>query len=278
MTDYADWTAPQAHATAIAATGVPLLGASATLINNLAFNIPGGGSSAYQTVIMGQVSYEFIITATFGVGPTVPFMRVNVVWTDTAINKTIHVDDWIVPGTTTVGGFVVRGVGPAKSDQVQVTLFNLDPAVAVTGSVVQVQSSRLYAGDIFRWDNGADSGLVVPGFTLPSLPQDTSILGTVSAGTVIASGNSQWLCGMANDVPVNLAIATATVTPSNLTFTVYAKPTAFYGSTAYLLRVVPTGPSSSYQFIGSRSPMLVEVNNSSAVAGTVSFCLTAADR
>jgi hypothetical protein len=272
--DYADWQAPQAHATAISITGVPLLTGKSLVFSSGLQTIAAGGTYVPGAKSFTQPGYEIFVSAFANVASANPFVSLELAWTDSGTGLIIARDTYICAASNVTSGWLSIGSGPTAADSVFLTATNLDGAHTMVFSIMILQNSRIYAHDSFSWDNTGESGLSIPGFTVANLRGDNSALGDISGGALAASGNSEWLIAPGYGGTVTFAIATATVTPSNLTFTVYPRPTSFYGATAYLWRTVPTAAATFGSFKATRSPMLFQVNNSSAVAGTVSFGFT----
>lgn len=275
VADYPDYSPHVAHADQIAATGVPLLTKSSRLYQQADPNLGPGVTHSTGNLTVTQIGYEVLITLAYTTAPTNPFVEVTLTWIDSTTGFTITADTFYAPGPSPSGSISVHARGPSKADILNVSYTNLASAGLVTVGLTVLNNSRVYPHDMVRWINSTVRGSTFAGFTLATLPDDNAVLGTVSAGTLIASGNSQWLVGPGLGGWVNLAFALATVTPSSIIVTVYGRPSSAYGGTAYAFRTVATALAGSFTFKSPSSPMMVEFNNSSTTAGTVSFCVTA---
>jgi hypothetical protein len=146
--DYPDFATPQAHATAISITGVPLLTLAGTLLTSQVFNIPAGGNLNSAVLPITQLGYEISLACSIPVAATIPFIDVDMVWTDPTGMITVAQEKWSLPCAST-GTQTQIGSGPTKGAQLQLKFTNQDPAQIATVTAVVLSNSRVYSRD--RW-------------------------------------------------------------------------------------------------------------------------------
>jgi hypothetical protein len=271
VTDYPDWTVPQASASAIAATGVPLLTGKALVFNPGIQVIAAGGQYVPGTKTFTQPGFEIFTGAFSNAASATPYVSLELAWTDSSSGVIIMRDTYIIAGGSVVSSWLTLINGPTAADTVFITATNLDGAHSVNLVLIVLQNSRVYDHDVMIWDNTGNAGNSIPGVTLANLPNDNSSLGNVSGAALPANSTVSFLCGPGYGDWITLSLALGTVAFASVIVTVFCVPTSFYGATAYALRQIPAGMSDSWQFRGSRCPLLVSVTNTSGVAGTVSF-------
>lgn len=267
MTDYPDWQTPQAHATAIGATGVPLL-VLPTLELQQTFNPNAGATQSSASVPVTQIGYEIIVQSSFSVAPTSPFIRVTIAWNDGVPLDPVATDTFIVPASTTPGAFRVQGNGPTKGAAAVISVTNLDSLQVATVQVMFLQHSRVLSADEWTFDNPADAALTVSGFTLPKLPDDESCLGILDNVTIAASSSSAWLFGISPGIAVvgyEMSVGAA----SSLSIRVRPKPDSEYSGHNVLYSAVSAPPS--FQIAGARAPLGLVLANSATTAITLSL-------
>lgn len=268
ITDYPDNAPHVATASQIAETGVPLLTASSVITGPGTFAIAGGGSKTYAVSNLAQIGYEALVTASFPAAATVPFIEVSLAWRDSVTNARMWSDSFIVPGATSPAFWVTRGRGQSKADQLIVTVTNLDPAQTVTYNLTVFQNSRIPPTDIWQWDNNSDNGSAIPGFSLPKLPDDESVLGILDGVTIAASQQNTYLFGMWDGL-VNIGYEVNTGTASNLTIKIRPAPDGQYSTHNIIYSA--TGPPSNFQVAGNRAPLRVIVANAATTAMVMSL-------
>lgn len=162
----------------IAAAGVPLL-ARATSLVHAGLALAAGGSLTLGPYAITQISYEAALWLNIPGAATVPFCRVLIDWIDSASGLTVAQDTWWLAAGN-AGAVKTAGTGPAKADQMQITLTNADPAQEISGSYAFTQSSRFFARD--SWQSIVFPG--VPAYTLPGSDSTADLL----AATTISIG------------------------------------------------------------------------------------------
>lgn len=183
MSDYQDWQTPQAHANAIAATGVGLLNFRNALDSLTGQVIGAGATLTRPAVLIPQVGYELSITLKSGAGSTLPFADVTLTWSDSGTGQIVDIDRWwLAAGTTT--GQTYAGAGPAGADTVTLSIGNSDTA-AMTCTFALNMNSRVYTAT--KWIQVTTD--TVAGFTAASYDQPSGILMSVSRS--INSGAQQ---------------------------------------------------------------------------------------
>jgi len=270
--DYPDWTAPQAHADAVAATGVPLLGNPLGLYNDAGRVIVSGAPFTEILQTVRQIGYAGWLSVKFPVAATSPFLQVVFKWIDTVTSTTVATDTFIAPGNTAAGGFVTFLTGICKGDQVQVTLTNLDGAQSATVTFILNQDGITRQRDLCRSYNGVNTGTTVPGFTLATLPDDESCLGMASIA-IPANSQTDVLFAMYNG-PVALTYQMTTGAASTLSLALAAMPAASYLGNNPLGLYGPTPPN-PVNFNGPRAPVRVRALNNSGLATAVTVALFA---
>lgn len=267
MTDFADWQAPQAHADAISVTGVPLLTAAVVTVNQT-FTTPGGGNGFSPVKAVTGIGYELLIESTIGAAATVPFVEVQVIWSYSVSGAVVATDSWVVPcnGGGTV--FTSHITGPSKADQAQVQVINLDPSVTSTVNVILFANSRVYSADRCKWLNNLVKSSTVPGWTLPHLPDDESVLGMQSAASIPAGSSVAWLCGM-HDGLVNFGIDLGAGVLTNLVAQVSAEPSSYYVANNPIYGQV--NPPSNWQVACPRGPFRFQLHNNGTTALSVTW-------
>lgn len=273
-TDYPDWSPHVANASQIAATGVPLLTKSTRLYQQATNNVGHGATASSGILPVSQPGYEIIVTAQFAAGTAIPFVEIQLTWTDSTTGFVIATDSFYAPGATQLGGLPVRGHGPTKADELTIGVTNLDTVNTVNITVTALQNSRVYAHDVWRFANSSASGKTVPGFTLAGLPDDESVLGLITGGAIPASGSASWLGGIGHGGWVNWAGNTAGPAFASLFMTIFAQPVGVYGGGGIVLRQQLSQAAFTYQCKAPRAPLLFEVTNTATTTGTVSFLAT----
>lgn len=175
VTDYPDWQTPQAHATQISVTGVPLLTKSTNIINDVNRNVPFGGGKVTIASNVGvtQIGYEIAITALISsLAPTLPILTVDMTWTDSVSSTVVGHETWNVPIGSSGAGSLHVGTGPTKGNLLTVKLANNDSAQNATVTTVVNQNSRVYGRDDWR----TESFNAIPNATLPLHDQQGNTL------------------------------------------------------------------------------------------------------
>lgn len=269
MTDYADWQTPNAHATQIAATGVPLL-TLPTLLLQQTFDPAAGVTQSSASLAITQPGYEIIVQSSFSVAPTSPFIRVTIGWNDGTSLDPVNADTFIAPASTTPGAFRVQGNGPTKGNAAVISVTNLDGLQVATVQVMFLQHSRILASDDWTYDNAANAGLTVTGFTLPKMPADQSCLGVLDNVTIAAAGSSAWLFGIcAGLATVSYEIGSGAA--STLSLRIRPKPDTEYSGHNILYSAVSAPPN--FQIAGARAPLGVILANSATTSLTMSLAI-----
>lgn len=274
MTDYPDYQTPAEHARQISVTGVPLLAQAATVYANPAVSVPANSSFASGTFPVNQTAYEIYISVGFPVAATVPFVEVTLQWGEPSGTVSMWADTYIIPGNTAAAGFLVRGRGPAKGSTVAVNIANLDAAQAASVNVRLLQHSRVAVRDDWRWNNGFNRSAVVPGWTLPVLPDDESVLGMEAAAAVAAGASVSWLCGMHNGL-VNFGLDLGGGALANLVVQVAAEPAGSYVANNPIYGTV--NPPPNFQVACPRSPVRFQLHNNGTTAVNVTWSAIRAD-
>lgn len=156
--DYPDYATPQAHASAIAGTGAPLLTLSGPMLDTGNVNIAAG---ATVTVLNGfaitQLGYDVNLILQEQTAGTAGPLQVEMNWIDALTGLRTAREHWnILPGTPGNAHQVV-GTGQTKGDKLTVVVTNND-TVAITYRLIILQNSRLYPADFWRTD-------ALPGFS-----------------------------------------------------------------------------------------------------------------
>jgi len=269
VSDYADYQEPQGNASAIYDQRVPLAANSEGAVIGSA--ITATPSTAYNsaTVAIDQLGYEIVLALVMPSSATVPFAEVILTWSDASSGFTLAQDCYYVAvGQTGTSMFTV-GTGPAKADQVQVEIIDLDPAQTITGQIAVIASSRIYPTDRWHWWNRQNKTATVPGFTLASLTDDDLSLGILSAQSIGESANKTWLFGPAPGQVITLAGNTSTAPAADVQLVAQAAPSGTYGAGGLLLVETLVTSYFTFQFTGPRAPWTLKVTNSDASAGLV---------
>lgn len=275
VADYPDYATPQAHATAIAGTGVPLLASPAGLITLNGQNIAAAGQYQSPVTPVAQTGYTTYVNVSFPAAATVPFVEVTLDWIDSATATLVAEDHYFLAGNTSGIGLVTFGSGLAKGNELQLTIANLDPAQAVTVAMHMNQDSVPRLIERWYWRNTLVNGSTVPGLTLASLPDDESCLGILNSALIPAAGNASYLFGMAPGRVITLAGFMTTVAPANVNLQVRSAPEAVYGGNAYLGFFLPAAASFGFTFTAPRAPLTLKVSNTGTAAGQLDCMMTA---
>lgn len=148
--DFPDWQVPQAHATTIAQTGVPLLRLSTSKKFNIGTTIAGGGNSTLLSAgAMTQPGYEIGVRCSMPAGTgTLPFVAFTMTWTDSVTGiQTARRDVVCTAGNGAGNAIVSYFNGPCRGNTLKVVATNIDPAVTVTIDWTINQTSHVYEHD-----------------------------------------------------------------------------------------------------------------------------------
>lgn len=167
MTDYPDYQAPQAHANAIAATGVGLLRFANSKIGVFSHFLSGGATvTLFGPAAWTQPAWTLASFAQSGLGAmTAPWIVYLLTWLDPSGTQVIDIDELIAPIGSSGNAVTVGGNGPAKGEQLMVTVTNQDPSITATYTAVMTATSHVF--DRPRWRMPQFPSAAPSGFTLP---------------------------------------------------------------------------------------------------------------
>jgi hypothetical protein len=174
--DYPDYATPQAHASAIAVTGVPLLAAPARLYTFSGSNVLAAGSAG--TVITnaaganvqdmsGYLSYEVRVKAKCTGGTAIPLLTLHLDWFEelTAAHS-MYSESWTIAFDSSGAG-VAKGTGPVRAGFLQASVDNLDTVNTFTLQEFRLQGTSRPAPDPQSdWRMTSTTG-TTPGFVKP---------------------------------------------------------------------------------------------------------------
>lgn len=268
-TDYPDSAPHVAAAAQSFAVGTPLYAKSQSL-DVSTFTLGAGGQESLGPYTVGQPGYEMVITANTNSAATIPFLRIAMEWVDTTSGYTVWTDYYIVPmGESSSFPAAVQGRGLSKANQLTVLISNLDPAQSATVEVALIANSRVYPQEMWRWNPTTMGATTVPGYTIPTLVPDTTVLGIIDSATIDESTTATYLFGMAPGQYVQLAGNTGTAPAADVQLTAYGAPNSVYAGGGIILRQVLTTAGFNFQFIAPRSPILLSIDNTDASANLV---------
>jgi hypothetical protein len=205
VTDFPDWQVPQAHATAIAGTGVPLLRLSTNKKTNTGTTIAGGGTNTLLTAgAMVQPGYEIGVRCSVPAGTgTLPFVAFTLTWTDSVTNiQTARRDVVVAAGNGSGNAITSYFNGPCRGNTLKVVATNLDPAVTVTVDWTINQTSHVYEHD--QAGQLAYPATAPNGYTNPGGINGTGVIAWVHP-TLAAGASSAYLCALyGGDVFLNI--------------------------------------------------------------------------
>lgn len=152
MTDYPDYQTPQAHANAIATTGVPLLslatslfsmGAAQSVASGADFTVPGGPFT------LNQIGYEFFVQVSGDAASLLAVGRLILTWSDSVSGNVVAQDAYsIMGGSAAFQQFSCTG--PTKGDTLAVKFHNYDVSKAQQFQMSMVENSRVFVRDDLR--------------------------------------------------------------------------------------------------------------------------------
>lgn len=274
VSDYPDYAPHVAHANQIAATGVPLLTKSNRLYQQAFPAVGPGNAAGTGTLSVSQIGYEVLLSAQFPLGTASPFCEAQITWKDSTTGFIVDTDSFILTGSTAVGGWSTNGKGPTKGDQMTVKVTNLDAASSAAITITVLQNSRVYPRDKWFGVNNINSGMTVPGFTLPRIPDDETVLGMLGGVSIPATSTSEFLFGMhSGAIAVGLDQGAGPWTSIGLM--IAAVPSSAYTADNPIYAAV--APPPAFQIAGSRSPLRVELHNTATTSFTATMSMIALD-
>ena len=151
MTDFPDWQAPQAHATAISTTGAPPL-VFKNVIDALIGQTINASSSltrpASGKFSLNQPGYEILLNVASLTSPA-PIVSVELQWYDSTFGQLLDTETYYFYSGN-VNGHFIHGRGPSKGDSVVVLVTNHSGAGAVTFTYTLLQTSRVFTREFWK--------------------------------------------------------------------------------------------------------------------------------
>lgn len=206
--DYQDWQTPQAHADAIAVTGVPLLANPVQAYMVQGQNLPAGSNNnvlldtAAQPVtdLSAALSYEVRGVIQSNAASLVPFCRLRFEWwADQAMQFLLYRDEWIIPCGDTNQGPTTYGSGPVRGGFLRVLVDNWDTVNAMT-----VNDFELYLSSRpcqFKQPDlrSANVNAHNPAYSVPGDGDNfDGLVGAIRNGALAAGQTVSWLFGLYN--------------------------------------------------------------------------------
>lgn len=259
--DFPDWQVPQAHATTIAQTGVPLLRLSQNVKAGGPTTIVGGGNNTLLTAgSFTQPGYEIAVSASMPAGTgTLPFVVLELLWTDTSSTLNTARRDIVITAGNGPGNAVTSFFnGPCRGNTLKVVATNLDPSVTVTLNWSINQTSHVYEHD--QAGQLAYPATAPNGFANPGGVNGTGVIAWVHP-TLTAGQTNAFLCALyGGDVFLN--IDTFGIT-STINVALTDAPGYATGTTAgeYFGDNVAAGTSLPVAMTLPFSPVLLAVSN-----------------
>jgi len=264
--DYADYATPQAHATSIFSTGVPLYTKSVNVVNDVARNVPlgGGAVTVANLAAVSQIGYEVAITALIAAGAaTIPILTVNMIWRDSVTATIVGHETWNIVMGSAGNGSVHVGTGPTKGNQLTVTLANNDSAAAATVTTVINQNSRIYSRDDWR----TEAFNTIPNIATPTHDQQGSNLGTLITGALAANGSSTRILALyAGKVTVSFA---STISAKGTLQVSSLDPAFSAGGAVFLLAIPASNISQVITLSLPRAACSFALADTSGLAGNI---------
>lgn len=193
VTDYPDYTTPQAHANAISLTGAPPLVLKQVLDFLVGQNMNGGTSltrPASGSFSVNQPGYEiFLNVATLGT--PAPVLSVELQWYDSFTGSLVD-DEAYLFYSGNVNGHFVHGRGPSKGDRLVVVLKNTAASTAMSVSYVLMQTSRTFTREFWKTISKAGTQPVYPGLNA-GLADISSNMFYNQSSTVAANGTNSFV-------------------------------------------------------------------------------------
>ncbi len=203
--DYPDWQTPQAHATQISVTGVPLL----RFTNNLGFSasstlVGAANVTLLASMAINQPGYEVSITVSMPAGTgTVPFIRLSLQWLDSTSNIQMARRDVVLAagnGPANALTYYIRG--PMHGNRFLIKAVNLDPAVTATIMWTANETSHVFEHD--EAIQNAYAGTAPNGFANPGGVVTAGLVAFTEASVAASSANF-FLCALyAGDLVLNI--------------------------------------------------------------------------
>jgi hypothetical protein len=171
--DYPDWSVPQANASSIASTGVPLLSMPNELYNATTV-MAAGATTGIVAIPISQPSYEISVNAfQSGAGAAGP-LEITATWFDSSGLFNVDGQKWCIwPGTSTLGHIVV-GHGPTRASQLVLQYANKSTVMQYSVQVQVFGRSHLYDNDDWRSFNYINTA---SGGTLATMDMQSTLIG-----------------------------------------------------------------------------------------------------
>lgn len=184
VSDYPDWSVPQAGANAIASTGVPLLSAPGSIYSNTLV-IAAGTTQFTADLPITQPGYEVTLQAySSGSGSAGP-LEISMIWLDSTNVFTISQETWDIWPAAAIGQHFLYGKGPTKGSNLQIEFINTSSAMQYTVVIEVYQRSHLYTRDDWR---SRQYGSTASGGTLATSDLTTGLLAYRNVD-IAAAGN-----------------------------------------------------------------------------------------
>lgn len=157
--------------------GVPLTNLHNSLLNQNSTTLAPLTSTS-TSVTFTQVGYEFIISLRMPAATTVPWIEVQLIWSDSATGLVLWMDNMKLPaGNSSLGPNEFIGRGPAIGDTLQIQIGNADPAQTLTYFYSIFQISQNVAGySTMRSNMPSGVGFSVPGYTVPDFYDPAALI------------------------------------------------------------------------------------------------------
>lgn len=261
--DYPDWTAPQAHADAIAATGTPPL----TLVNGVAgqvVNVPANGIQLGNTFAFSQPSYElFMDIFQSGAGATGP-LEVKMQWFENTFSQVIDQQSWWVwPGAATLN-HQVAAKGPSRAGLLSMVFSNHSVAAAYRVTYWLYQRSHYYTRDDWR------SMVFTSSVNAVTVPTNDTVEGLVcqTSALIAGGGNTKVQLPLYSGQVQVYADTTSNTTDMQLRFQNNTSLNASALNTRTLLIKSDANGRVNTQFQLPRYQWALEIDNGNAAAQT----------
>lgn len=260
--------------------GIPLLRFTKNIGSGSGSTIAGATTATLiSTTSINQPGYEaeFMVNMPASSG-TVPFVKVIVVWTDATTGLTVGQRTFFMTcgnGPTNALPFYLSG--PARGNQVSLTITNLDPSITATFTWGFNMTSHVYLTD--KLVQGAFGATAPNGYSNPSgfpnagvlLNSNPSIPASSTTTRLAAAYSGKGIFGVDNTGTV--AFSAFLVDPSAATNGLYGNPSSRYSGISGLAG----GASFQGEVALPYGPLQLQIVNAQTSAASGNFGLIAED-